>query len=282
MMLAGKIHFTQPREADRCDGPPMTAAASVRWPAAGHARRPALAAIGSGVLLHITAVVVALAFVQVRPPASPPDDQAVTLVFEPPQAPSAVVPEPTPPPAEAAAEQPAPSEPATPPPELAPPAVEPPASPPEEKSVAAPQPKALPPVVQKPVVRAKPAAPARFAAPPPSATAEAPRAPALPPSAAEPPIAPDWERSLAAWMAAHKVYPELARRRGVEGSVALRFTADRSGRVLNVSLLRSAGSPLLDSAAEAMVRDAMLPPFPAAMPQAVATVNVTVRYALAK
>jgi protein TonB len=117
------------------------------------------------------------------------------------------------------------------------------------------------------------------------APAEAPRAPAPAQTtpaqpAAEQPIAPDWERSLAAWLAAHKVYPELARRRGVEGSVGLRFTADRSGRVLNVSLSRSAGSPLLDAAAEAMVRDATLPPFPSAMPQAVATVNVTVHYGL--
>jgi periplasmic protein TonB len=81
-------------------------------------------------------------------------------------------------------------------------------------------------------------------------------------------------------MAAHKTYPELARRRGQQGSVGLRFTADRSGRVLSVSLVRSAGSDTLDSAAEAMVRNATLPPFPATMTQQTATVTVAIRYAL--
>ncbi len=81
-------------------------------------------------------------------------------------------------------------------------------------------------------------------------------------------------------MAAHKVYPELARRRGEQGNVELRFTADRSGRVLSVSLVRGAGSDLLDSAAVAMVRNATLPPFPASMPQQTASVTVTIHYAL--
>jgi TonB family protein len=63
--------------------------------------------------------------------------------------------------------------------------------------------------------------------------------------------------------------------------VALRFTADRSGRVSGVSLVSSAGSPVLDAAAEKLVGDATLPPFPAGMPQQTATLTVTIRYALA-
>ena len=90
-----------------------------------------------------------------------------------------------------------------------------------------------------------------------------------------------WRQALAAWLATHKNYPEEARRRGAEGSVALRFTIDRSGRVLEVMLVRSSGSPILDSAAEAMLRGATLPSPPATMTQDKFTVTVQVRYALA-
>jgi protein TonB len=61
----------------------------------------------------------------------------------------------------------------------------------------------------------------------------------------------------------------------------LRFTIERSGRVLDVALVRSAGSPILDAAAEAMVRNGTVPPFPAEMPQDTVTVTVQIRYALA-
>jgi protein TonB len=89
-----------------------------------------------------------------------------------------------------------------------------------------------------------------------------------------------WQRSLAAWLAAHKTYPDEARRRGTEGSVVLRLTADRSGRVTDVVLVRSAGSPTLDEAAEAMVRNATLPPFTAGMALDRVTVTIQIRYAL--
>jgi protein TonB len=299
MMLAGKIHFTQPREADRLDGLPVIAITASQWPKAQRGRRAPFAAVAAAVFLHIAALVAALTFVQVRQPSSPPEDQAITLVFQPPEAsvasapepatpPAEAAPEPSPPP-EAAQEPPPPPEAEAPPPEPEPPVAErpplpaePPPPPPQVKVVEPPKPVAPLPVAPKPVARAKPAVPPRVAAPSAGSTAEAPNAAAPAQPAAEPPIAPDWERALAGWLEAHKIYPELARRRGVEGSVGLRFTTDRSGRVLNVSLTRSAGSPVLDAAAEALVRDATLPPFPPAMKQAVATVNVTVRYALAK
>jgi protein TonB len=98
---------------------------------------------------------------------------------------------------------------------------------------------------------------------------------------AEPSIAADWQQSISAWLAAHKIYPEPALRRRQQGSVALRFAVDRSGHVLAVSLVQSAGSALLDSAAEALVRNATLPPFPATMTQQTATITVTIRYTLA-
>jgi TonB family protein len=60
----------------------------------------------------------------------------------------------------------------------------------------------------------------------------------------------------------------------------LRFTVERSGLVHDVMLVRSAGSPVLDAAAEAMVRGATLPAFTATMPQDRITVTVQVHYAL--
>jgi protein TonB len=136
---------------------------------------------------------------------------------------------------------------------------------------------APPPVAHRPPAQAKPAP----APPPLRETAQRQPAPAgAAQPAAEAPVAADWQRALAAWLATHKTYPELARRRGQQGSVGLRFTANRSGRVLAVSLVQSAGSTLLDSAAESMVRDATLPPFPATMTQQTTTVTVTIRYTL--
>jgi protein TonB len=104
--------------------------------------------------------------------------------------------------------------------------------------------------------------------------------PAARPPVADAPIAGEWQRLLATWLAAHKSYPDEAHRRGTEGSVVLRFTVDRSGRVLDVVLVRSAGSSVLDAAAEAMVRNAALPPFTTGMPQETVTVTVQIRYAL--
>jgi TonB family protein len=67
----------------------------------------------------------------------------------------------------------------------------------------------------------------------------------------------------------------------MQGSVVLRFTVNRSGRVLDVVLVRSTGSPVLDAVAQAMVRNTTLPPFTARMSQETVTVTVQIRYALA-
>ena len=112
--------------------------------------------------------------------------------------------------------------------------------------------------------------------PPPGPSPEAAPTHAVPPA----PIPGDWQRALGDWLAAHKTYPEEARRRGAEGSVTVRFSVDRSGRVLDVALAGSAGASVLDAAAEAMLRGATLPPVPADMPQDTVTVTVRVRYTL--
>jgi periplasmic protein TonB len=93
-------------------------------------------------------------------------------------------------------------------------------------------------------------------------------------------VSPSWQGQLSAWLQAHKSYPEPAREQGEEGTASVRFTVARDGRVLAVSLVQGSGSGLLDAAALALLRDARVPPFPDAMPQAQVTVTVAIRYTL--
>jgi len=74
------------------------------------------------------------------------------------------------------------------------------------------------------------------------------------------PVAAGWNSLFAAWLAERKKYPEAARRRGEQGNVTLRFKIAGDGTVLEVALVAGSGSPALDEAAEAMLRDAKVPP----------------------
>jgi protein TonB len=256
---------------------------SARWPNALPKNRPSAASAGAAVLLHVAVGLALLTFV--RLPAAPelPGEQTVALVFAPPQsvspeplAPAATLDPPLP------AEIPAPPElPVAPP---TPPEPPPPPSPAETKSSDAPPPITRPPVAHKTTPRAKPVAPPHIAETPTTSQPHPRDAPASQSASrspvAEAPVASEWQRSLATWLAAHKNYPDEARRRGTEGNVVLRFTVDRSGHVVDVVLVRGAGSSLLDAAAEAMVRNAMLPPFTAGMSQDTITITVQIRYAL--
>lgn len=261
---------------------------SARWQKSlPKTRTPAVSA-GAAVLLHVAVGVVLLAMV--RSPVAPklPDEETVAFVFAPPQ----------PAPPQPVSPEPASSEPAAmPDPPVAaampsPPEPQPPASAPETKSTEAPPPIPRPPVAHKTPPRAKPVPPPHIAETPPTSQPHLSTVPAnvpadVPPSqptsrspAAAAPIPSDWQHSLATWLSAHKTYPEEARRRGSEGNVVLRFTVDRSGHVLDVVLAHSAGSSVLDAAAEAMVRNAMLPPFTAGMSQDTVTISVQIHYAL--
>jgi protein TonB len=57
-----------------------------------------------------------------------------------------------------------------------------------------------------------------------------------------------------------KVYPQVARRRGVEGTVELRFRIAPDGSVQAVEVLRSSGHAILDESAILTIRRAA--PFP--------------------
>lgn len=57
-----------------------------------------------------------------------------------------------------------------------------------------------------------------------------------------------------------RFYPDQARRQGVEGVVEVEFTLSSDGRVEDVKVLRSSGSPLLDEASIETIKRAA--PYP--------------------
>jgi TonB family protein len=65
---------------------------------------------------------------------------------------------------------------------------------------------------------------------------------------------------ISAWLESHKRYPESARERAEQGSAALRFRIDRSGRVVDYSYA-STGYADLDAGLDELLRGAQLPPF---------------------
>ena len=89
-----------------------------------------------------------------------------------------------------------------------------------------------------------------------------------------------YEALLGEWLNSHKRYPESAREHGEEGRAVLRFAVERSGRVTEFAVVRSSGYRDLDAGLEEMMRGAVLPAFPADMPQASISVSVTIRFSL--
>ena len=233
-------------------------------------------------------------------PAALPEPIAkggIEVVFAPaPPKPEAALPDMPPPPAETPS-----------PPELQPEVTQPPPEPPvvaaeppppaPEAPVAASEP---PPVPQKHMVKKPPKpAPRHQEAPQPSQayvpsvpsqlpTGPAPVAPPQTAMATTPVPAPvpspeasaGYRALLSAWLESHKRYPDTARQRGEEGRAVLRFSVDRSGRVLDFTLTSSSGYPDLDQSVEEMMRGATLPPFPAGIPQPRMDVSVTIRFSL--
>jgi periplasmic protein TonB len=211
-------------------------------------------------LLHAAAIGALVMVAARRPQPVPPGDAPVELVFEEPAVqPSPEITEPPasepPPPEHTEATTPPPIAPLPrPPPDVA---TQPPPKP------APPKPKFAPP---RPVVQAP-----REQPPVPQAGTPVPAAPV---------VDPGWQASVFGWLASRKTYPEEARRRGEEGRVTVRFTVDRSGRVVEAAIVSASGSALLDEAALGLLRQAVLPAFPADMSQARITITTTMRYSL--
>jgi periplasmic protein TonB len=102
-------------------------------------------------------------------------------------------------------------------------------------------------------------------------------------AAPAPPVAsaadPRWLAAVSGLLS-RRTYPEEARRRGEEGNVSVRFTVDRSGRVVEAAIVTASGSALLNEAALSLLRRAVFPAFPASMPQTQVTLTQTIRYSL--
>ncbi len=216
-----------------------------------------------------------------EPAAPPPPDEPVP----PPVTPQPV--EPSAPTAPRPADVPAPppvAEQAPVPPLLAPVTARPAPVTPRPPSPRPPPPRPLPPRPSArravpgdapPSVAALPASrPPAFA--PPSAVVTAPQPSPAP--VAE--VSPAWRGALSVWVQSHRVYPAAARAAGQEGRVGIRFTVDRTGRVLSAQIVTSSGSSLLDEGARTLLASAQLPPFPPSMTQPQQTVVLGIQYNL--
>lgn len=86
---------------------------------------------------------------------------------------------------------------------------------------------------------------------------------------------------LRQWLERHKEFPVKAQAKRIQGTVLVFFAIDRTGRVLDFRVRRSSGSPMLDAAAEEMIRRANpLPAMPDGMRQARLEVVVPVQFYL--
>ena len=82
-------------------------------------------------------------------------------------------------------------------------------------------------------------------------------------------------------LASRKRYPAAARRSRAQGTVTVRFTLNRSGRVVSVRVVRSSGNRALDNAAVSLVRRAApFPRFPAAITRSRLTYTAPLSYRL--
>jgi protein TonB len=256
---------------------------------------------------HAACLVALALFLSTKPPPlmQPTAKGGIEVVFEPAppkQEATPAPPEAPPPPPEPEAVPPPPEPPvvAAEPPPPEPPPPEPPPPQPEAPVAASEPPPPPPPPPQKPVVKKVPKPvprhqeapqPTQAYAPIPQPQLPAAPAPSAPPQtamAATPMPAPvpspeasaGYRALLSAWLEGHKRYPDAARQRGEEGRAVLRFSVDRSGRVLDFAVTSSSGYPDLDQSVEEMMRGATLPPFPAGMPQREMQISVTIRFSL--
>lgn len=98
---------------------------------------------------------------------------------------------------------------------------------------------------------------------PPATETTAPPSRPAPPAASASAAAQTWQSRLLAHLERRKRYPAEARARRLQGVAQVRFTMDRSGRVLSAALERSSGHAALDREALALLQRAQpLPPPP--------------------
>jgi len=100
-------------------------------------------------------------------------------------------------------------------------------------------------------------------------------------AAATAPPAADYLAKVMTWLERHKEYPDEARSRHDEGTVLIAFVIDRSGQVLSLDIREHSGSPVLDRAAEDMLRRASpLPAPPSSYPEPLLRLVLPLTFAL--
>lgn len=98
-------------------------------------------------------------------------------------------------------------------------------------------------------------------------------------ASADPNVLNRYAASLAASLRSRLRYPDQARGQSVTGIATVRFSMDRSGRILSAAIVGSAGHPLLDDAALAAARPgSSLPAAPDSLPQQQFTFSVPLRF----
>ncbi|MBP0495286.1 energy transducer TonB [Pararoseomonas indoligenes] len=90
----------------------------------------------------------------------------------------------------------------------------------------------------------------------------------------------DWRAAFMAWLRAHGYYPRQAVEAGEDGTAVVRFTVARDGRVSGLQLIGRSGSIWLDAGAQALLRDRIVPPFPASTVENSAEIDLTINYIL--
>jgi len=90
----------------------------------------------------------------------------------------------------------------------------------------------------------------------------------------------DWMAAVRAFVESRKYYPQQAAMDGEDGSVTVRFTAHRDGRVTDLTVIRRSGFYRLDAAWVGVFRDARLPAFPPQTPGDTTEVEFTLTYIL--
>lgn len=87
--------------------------------------------------------------------------------------------------------------------------------------------------------------------------------------------------SLNAHFKKFKHYPVIAKKRRLTGTVLIQITLDRTGAVLDASVLQSSGQAILDEAALASAKDASpAPPFPETLSAQTRKIEIPYSYAL--